>query len=473
MPSDPSLRGTSALVFFASVSVGTAALVAEVLLPEITAFSRPSAAALFIISVFYIRLKSSLRRNLLGEIGLVYVSLIGAYTLFPALGFAVLDLDQSGPFARLFPEVTAIGGHLWRQVLFLGAFSIGYLSLRGNTAIVSVAYQPKRSLDYSTLVFLAGLTIFCIFVILAFSAPVETYYDHYTRYDHLPWMLRKFVSLCIRMNLALYSFLLVFLFLNYRRFRRIIPFVILVICYHEVDYSLGSRIQTLVILLQALCLYTVHVKSISLTRGGLWGIALVALFSVLELIRILQFDFGRVRDSIDEDGLQSASEFGAVFLTGFHLYSERASGSLPPVEWPMFFYDFISIFTFGDFLQWNPTSWYSRNYFPESEVAPYTLGPVANSAIWGGEADLFVRGFVNGLFFAAIIRLFNKFRSRWWALGLYSYCYATCILTLKYSVFYHLTPLFKTMLPCIFTIAIFRTIKIWSSRRQGMSDVGI
>ena len=115
------------LLFFAAIFFGAISLVVDLLFPALSVFSRPSLAVLFVMVTFYLRLRHLAPQNLMGEIGLVYVALIGAYTLFPALGFAVLDLDQAGPFARLFPEKETIGDQLWRQVLFLSSFSIGYL----------------------------------------------------------------------------------------------------------------------------------------------------------------------------------------------------------------------------------------------------------------------------------------------------------------------------------------------------------
>ena len=52
--------------------------------------------------------------------------------------------------------------------------------------------------------------------------------------------------------------------------------------------------------------------------------------------------------------------------------------------------------------------WYAKNYFPNSTVAPFTLGPIADSAIWGGEIDLFFRGLINGILFALLIKWFIK-----------------------------------------------------------------
>ena len=36
----------------------------------------------------------------------------------------------------------------------------------------------------------------------------------------------------------------------------------------------------------------------------------------------------------------------------------------------------------------------SKNYFPKSEVPPFTLGPIANTAIWEGHIGLLFRSFL-------------------------------------------------------------------------------
>jgi hypothetical protein len=120
----------------------------------------------------------------------------------------------------------------------------------------------------------------------------------------------------------------------------------------------------------------------------------------------------------------------------------------------MFFNDIISIFTFGDFDRYNPMGWYTKNFYPEKTVAPFTIGPIAESAIWGGEIDLFFRGFINGLFFAFLVKWFIRNQYKWWVLVIYTYCYATCIMTMKYSVFYQLTPIVRNILPIIILIKI-------------------
>jgi hypothetical protein len=100
-------------------------------------------------------------------------------------------------------------------------------------------------------------------------------------------------------------------------------------------------------------------------------------------------------------------------------------------------------------------SWYNKYYYPDVEVSPYTIGPIAESAMWGGEIDLAIRAFINGVFFAFIVCWFIKRSTKWWAFVIYTYCYSTCILTMKYSVFFQLTPIVKTVLPTLLITGLF------------------
>jgi len=240
--------------------------------------------------------------------------------------------------------------------------------------------------------------------------------------------------------------------------------IVAIICAYEMVFSFGARIESFIVLLTTFCSYNYYVKPITLRKALTACVVVVMIFSTVELFRSYEFDLDLTKDVVAERGFKPAYEFGAVFLTGFHLYAERARGALPPTEWPMFFNDFISIFTFGDFTRWSPMDWYARNYFPDSVVAPFTLGPIADSAIWGGEIDLLLRGLINGAFFAYLVCWFIRHKERWWAVTVYVYCYGTCVMTLKYSVFYHLTPLLKTVLPTLLIVAVFR--KLISPRKR-------
>lgn len=444
------------LVLQVAVIVGL--VIATTQSTDMAALLLPVVATLTIFILFSVVLRWRINANLFGDLGFLYMGLTVAYTVLPALAFMVGSFNKGDPLAVLLPEPSELSAHIWRHVLFMTGVASGYVLLRGREKVRLIVNKNPKGKDDPTIIFLIGLIAICIFFIIILSAPVQSYYDHYTRYDHLPPLIRKFISACVRLSLGFYSLLLTFLFLNYRRYKLLIPFVVAIICAHEVMYSFGSRIQALIILLQVICLYNYTVKPITIKKGFMTCIIIAGIFSVVELFRSLNFDFSSTKELISDGELKSASEFGAVFFTGFHLYAERANGMLPQTEWPMFFNEFISLFTFGDFVLWNPMDWYWKNYYPESIVAPFTLGPIADSAIWGGEVDLLVRSFINGAFFAYLVRWFLLHKDKWWGVAVYIYCYATCILTLKYGVFNHLNLLTKNILPTLIVVWLVRLL---------------
>lgn len=434
---------------------------------EMAYFLLPTLATITIFLIFLMVLKWQVSGNLFGELGFLYLAFAVAYTLFPAFTFIAIgsDLASWEKLAQLLPAPSELSIHLWRHVLFVFGVAAGYLLVRGHGKPQLITTRDQEGKDGPTIVFLIGMTTICILCLSLLSAPVETYIDNYTRFDHLSWFPRKFASLCIRLKLGLYAVLITFLFRNYKKYKLTIFIIVATIGAYEMIHSFGSRIETLMVLLIVVCLYHYFVKSITLKKGLVACLALAVLFSAVELFRHSGFDVNTTEDVISQQGLKPASEFGSVYFTSFHLYSERAQGTMDPTEWPMFFSDFISIVTFGDFTRWNPQYWYARNYFPDAVVPPETMGPIADSAIWGGEIDLLFRSLINGAFFAYITRWFLRRKDKWWAVAVYAYCFATCVATLKYSIFYHLTPLFKNLLPILLVVSVVRKLKLTRSKR--------
>lgn len=460
----------AAVVLLMAIVGGLGAFLAFVLPPDAAGFLGPSLVSILVFGIFWFTLRRQLGENIFGELGFMYVALLVAHTVVPTFAFMTASFYQGGPLDQLLPESSDLRTHLWRQVVFQTGVAVGYLLLRGRVTWRAPDVLEGLDRDGRSLVFVALLLAVSVSSVILMSAPVESYQDHYVRYNHLPWLQRKFVSLSIRMSLGLYCVLLVFLFRNYQKYKLIIPVVVVAICAHEMVYTFGARIQALLVLLQAVVLYHLIVRKISLKAGLFACGVLLAFFSAIEVVRYLEFDYGSARSMIAEEGLKPSLEFISVFLPGFHLYAERAAGTLPPREWQMFFYDFISLFTFGDFARWNTMDWYTRNYFPESEVPPFTLGPIADSAIWGGEVDLVLRALVNGIFFAFIVRWFVRHGDRWWGLAVYVYVCATSILTAKYSVFLHLNLIWKNLMPVLLMVHAVRVLRF--SPRAAEDRVG-
>lgn len=429
---------------------------------------------IFITIIFYIFYTSMLKKvngeTLFCDLGFIYCSLLVLYTVIPGL-VLVYGLTKPGdPIAVMLDTmsitVTDLSKHLWRHFLFLTSFSVGYYFFRGKEKFNSV--EIKKSMHFS-IVSLFFIIFLCLFILSVLSAPVESYFDNYTRYDHLAVPLRKFVSVLVRFKGGFYVILLTLLFLNFKKYKYYIFVSVLLICIYELLYSHGSRINVFIILLQVFFLYNYIVEVVSAKKLITYAFVLLAFFSVVEIIRILDGNIESTKGVVSDEGIKPPGELGALFITSFHLYSERTKGTLPKREWTMFFYDVISPFSFNSDTSLNPMYWYAKYYFPESKVPPFTIGPIAESAIWGGEIDLFFRGIINGIYFAFIVRWFIRRRKMWWGIATYAFLFSYSVITLKYSVFFYLTPVFKDLMPTLFFVAIL--IKLFSRNQRNILEI--
>lgn len=409
-----------------------------------------------IFYVFYTNLLKKVNgETLFCDLGFIYCSLLVLYTVIPGLVLIYGATKPGDPIAVMLDTMSITANdlsiHLWRHFFFLFCFSCGYLFFRGKEKFNCI--EIKSSVHFS-IVFLIITIVICLFFLSVLSAPVVTYYDNYTRYDHLSVPIRKIVSVLIRFKGGFYVILITLFFLNYKKYKFYIVISVLLICIYELLYSHGSRINIFIILLQFFFLYSYFVQVLSLKKLISYALILLTFFSIIEIIRLLDGNVESTKEVISEDGIKPPGELGALFITSFHLYSEREKGTLPKREWQMFFYDVISPFSFNSDTSLNPMYWYANYYFPESIVPPFTIGPIAESAIWGGEIDLFFRGLINGIYFAFIVKWFLKRRKKWWAIATYAFLFSYSVITLKYSVFFYLTPLFKDLLPTLLLVAI-------------------
>jgi hypothetical protein len=427
----------------------------------------PLFSIILVFIFFVILLWRKLKQNLFVELGIIYLGFVVLYTLIPGLGLLYAEYSADINVGMLLEYIDAskadLAFHLWRHFLFAITFAGSYYYFRTNNRIVSTRLNDSSPITIYFLIFLIAFSIAILFLL---SAPVNGYLEHYTRYDHLPTSLRKIVSFVIRFKMGFYTILLTILFSNYKQYKLFVFFVVASLCITETIYSHGSRIYSLIILLQCFFLYNYFVKAVTLKFVIVTSLSLMTLYSAIEIIRLQDVETVDVQDSISETGIGIPAELGAVYVPSFQLYNDRNKNTLPPKDWQMFFYDFISPFTFNSDTRWNPMYWYGVNYYPLSEVPPFTIGPIAESAIWGGEVDLFFRGIINGLFFAFIVKWFILRREKFWAVTIYVYCFSFSIITIKYSIFFYLTPLVKELIPTVF-ITMFIIFLVRGKRDRG------
>ncbi|MDA7702526.1 oligosaccharide repeat unit polymerase [Gammaproteobacteria bacterium] len=407
----------------------------------------PTLSIAFIYVLFILILSNQVKTNILSEIGFIHFSFLIIYTLFPSLILIFGALDEGSPLAWINPDTEDMANHLWRHVLFALGFAISFILTRGKHSIKTSA--PKRNLKYDNKIIFVSILFLLLssFAMIILAAPITDYYSNYTKFDHLPSLVRSLVSLAVRFNWGFTTILVVFLFMNYHRYKILIPFVIVPLMALDLYITAGARIQSFVMLASILCIYGIFIKQIQIFRFFVYAFLALLAFIFLGIIRL---STGEVDIDFASTLLTLGGEFGAVFYTGFVLYSDRAADSLPFVPNQMFFYDLWALMPFIDISSWTPMNWFHQNYHPEAPVPPFTLGPIANSAIWGGEIDLIIRGIFSGIFFSTLTRVFNANRNNWMIVLIYVFSFSTTILIMKYSIFYHFQLILKTLLPVIF-----------------------
>ena len=448
-------------LLYAAVSAACFVMALTLAAPAQRLILLPTITALVIYGAFTIALWQRVQAGLFGEIGFFFVTIAVVYTVMPATTFLLVDVDFAKGWvweklSLLLPAMDQLAMHLWRHVLFITCAAAAYMAMRGHEVATAPRMPPELPGERKLIGLAASLVLAAAALVAMWSAPVVQYVDHYTRFEHLGWFELRAAYMLLILKTSAYFVLMAVLFRRFPSYRLLAIATVFGICAYELSYSKGSRIETLSIMLGAACLYQFTVKPFTIKAVLLGLLAISALFSVVEVVRMLDLGGSGVAGALADEELGPASEFGAVFFTGYHLYADRASGGLPAAEWPMLINDLLAVAPFVDHEAWNPMYWYARNYFPDAIVPPATVGPIAESAVWGGEFDLAIRAALIGALYAGLMRWFLRRRTEWWALVIYSYLFATCVMTLKYSVLYQLAPLVRTLGPglLLFWVAI-------------------
>lgn len=82
------------------------------------------------------------------------------------------------------------------------------------------------------------------------------------------------------------------------------------------------------------------------------------------------------------------------------------------------------------------------------------MGPIADSAIWGGEIDLALRGLFTGLGYGWLARWALKSRDRLFANVAYVFLFATSVMVLKYSLVYQVSQMLRTLIPAVLLVVL-------------------
>ena len=113
------------------------------------------------------------------------------------------------------------------------------------------------------------------------------------------------------------------MFNEYKRYRYFIFLTVPILCFYELFYSFGSRIEALILLMAAGGFYHYRASHISILKGIVYLMILAIFFSGVELIRSSNYSLEEAQKTILTKGVKQASEFESVYNTSFHLYDQE------------------------------------------------------------------------------------------------------------------------------------------------------
>jgi hypothetical protein len=398
------------------------------------------------------------------DIGFIFLSLCFLYTVTPAFVFAFLDVSSvpGWPWAELNSlnlTESSITDHLWRHNFFIVVFTIFYVLSRGRVSINLFAKNIQTLDNYigsKDVIFLSLIYIFSSLLAQNIIGNLDSYVDKYLVRDTLGQNDKIVLAIVNRLASGTkFILILAIAFLPIKRWIKLFGLFMLILI--TVLQSSGARIDIYFVFVGSGVAYVLIIKQIKLRF-----VFLVAAFGMIasmfiEIFRFYDFDFSMTLNHIETYGIKPMGELGAVFFTGAHLYSLSEFDQLPRIDWRMFFYEFISLFVTNSNTEFNPQYWYWNTFYPEYLVPPQTNGPIADSALWGmGIIDLgFRAAFIGGIFGFLAKKLFVYKPSFYWFVIYVFFC-STCIMNLKYGVFWQLNPLVKTILPILGLLYFYR-----------------
>jgi hypothetical protein len=411
------------------------------------------------------------RNNAIAHPGVVLSFFYWMYTVIPATTLILGEL-QNPLFNFATYSDTEIISHLGRSFAFHFFFALTLVGLSGWISPSAVktrgepvrVWESKKNLLSDLMV--AGTILAIVFLGMAIlSAPVETYYDFHTRFDHLSPSLRTAASVLKRLAWGTTP---IFLFLCAAYFRnRTAAFscVIAILYLLSLWQSDGSRVDSILVLIQALCAWVlIKVDSVKIR----FVIYLVPIFFLMilfqkyiEVIRLGQ-EFSSASISGQVSGL-FPGEFFALFFPSIDLY--RYAGLRDSFGLSLYMKDFLAIVPFYDAQNVDLMQWYWRNFVPTAPVPPYTMGVLSEPAIMGNYW-LALQGVVIGVCANLLYRL--RLSDRQINTAAYVYASSVSFLVLKYNMLSYVDLIINNFIP---SAIVFRLMSSFVHRGGGTKQV--
>lgn len=422
--------------------------------------------ATLVSALLFIRLLTRRRRGdlLWFEIGLIYVAVVTVYTVYPLVGFLVLDQrytplnDLRLQVAR--PDAAAVGRTAWLYVAHLGAFMVCYLGLRGRLPMSVPRPSPQRiSVGVAAVVFYLAVQGFTIVLGWFYDTSADTYIESYLVARRLPLFVAQVAG---HLQGALYPLGIVLLVLLFSRYPQSRPILMAWIAATAAVAALrlGNRTELVLFFFALAITYHSLVRRISVRVVSLAALAGLAGFVAFGILR------AGVAGPADQPWyvvpFANSSEFEVLFGNVVHLDQVTASGV--DLHLPAYFYlgDVLAVLPqqLAPYTKFDPATWYVQTFFPEYAAAGGGLafGVIAESVLTGGIISAAARGAFLGLLFAGIHRLYVRHSSQLWMFVFYVWMTTLSYQAFRASTLYLLVPFVYRFLVVMLAVHVAATL---------------
>lgn len=289
-----------------------------------------------------------------------------------------------------------------------------------------------------------SLLIIPALVLAYLSAPVYQYYDFYTRFDHLTGALSVLASLCKRLVWGMTPITIFLLSARYAdSIKMYLASVGIVIVFLSIS-SYGSRIDAMLAIVQAICFRSLWAKKQIRPQHFLAFFPFLAIsLYLLRYVELIRLGSDATLNITMSNALQLApNEFFALFFPSIDLY--RLNNLQLEHDFTIYLKDILSVVPFLNVGELDLMYWYWKTFVPSAQVAPYTMGVLADPAILG-EWWLILEAVVIGRL-AVWINNLRQARDPY-RLAAFGYLSSVGVLVLKYHMLTYVDLLINNFIP--------------------------
>jgi oligosaccharide repeat unit polymerase len=428
--------------------------------------------ATLVCALVFVRLLTRRRRGdlLWFEIGLIYVAVVTLYTVYPLVGFLVID-QRYTPLNDLRlqvagPDAATVGRTGWLYVAHLATFVICYLGGRGRLPIsVPRPSPPRMSVGVAAIAFYLAIQGFTIVLGWFYDTSAGSYIESYLVARRLPLFVAQVAG---HLQGALYPLAIVLLVLLFSRYpqSRLILITWLLATVGVTALRLGNRTDLVLFVFALAVMYHSLVRRIPVRVISIAAVAGLAAFVAFGIVR------AGIAGSADQPWyvvpFASSTEFEVLFGNVVHLDQVVASGV--DLQLPAYFFlgDVLAVLPqqLAPYAKFDPAAWYVHTFFPEYAAAGGGLafGVIAESVLTGGIASAAARGAFLGLLFAGIHRLYVHHPRQLWIFVLYVWMTTLSYQAFRASTLYLLVPFVYRFVVVMLAVSITAALLDFAAR---------